>query len=130
LVIATDLNQRYHIDTLLQLGGHVAIGFCTISIHLLIVLCLFMNFWLEIKCHFMYTFLPRCDSPSPFQKTKMVVLKGRKLNDHGSKQNCRMHLLSFKQCASHDISNGGAITELTAESTKKATLWATTLVIK
>jgi hypothetical protein len=80
-----NVNQRYHIDTLWRLGD-VAIGFCTNTIRLPIVLCLFVNFWLETKCHFMCTFLPRfsaCDSPSPFQKTKMV-LKGRKINDHNS----------------------------------------------
>jgi hypothetical protein len=116
---------------LMATGGHVAIGFCTITIQLLIVLCLFMNFWLETKCHFMCTFLPRfssCDPPPPFQKTKMVVLKGRKLNNHDSKQNCRMHLLSFKQCASQDISNGDTITELSTESTKKGTLQATSYI--
>ena len=118
------VNQHYHIDTLWWLGGmwRLAIGFCTITIHLPIVLSLFMSSWLETKCHFMCTFLPRfsaCESlPSPPFPKKKVVLKRRKLNDRDSNKICRMHLPSFKWCASQNISNGGAITELTAESTK------------
>ena len=68
-----NVNQHYHTDTLWRLRGRVVIGYCSITIHLLIVLCLFMNFWLETKCHFMCTFLPRfsaCDSPSPFWENK------------------------------------------------------------
>jgi hypothetical protein len=59
-----NVNQHYHMWHLMATGGHVAIGFCTIAVQLLVVLCLFMNYWLETKSHFMCTFLYHRNTPA------------------------------------------------------------------
>lgn len=128
-----NVKQHYHVDTLWRLGdmwrlvsvpSQYACSLYFVSSWISglkqnVILCApFSQDWVHV-------------TPLPLSKKKKKVGVNRKdIEWPWLKQNCRMHLLSFKQCASQNISNGGAITELTAESTKKAILRATMLIRK